>query len=285
MQEDGERGRIEPRRREGRRGRHSGVATQMHTADGQARAQEKHQRSEAFGTAVFLTLSGGFQDACTYCGRGKVFANAQTGNIVLLASHLCAGEWSAAARYLPPLAAFAAGVYFAEHIRARFHRMEKFHWRQLVLALEILLLFCVGFLPQSANAAANALVSFVCAMQVQTFRKVNGSAYASTMCIGNLRSGMQEVYAWRHTHQPQALHSAARYFGVIGLFAAGAAAGSLLTARLGSRAVWCCCALLCISLRRMFVKEDAAVGLRFFRRRAAERRCSGRCSSSGGTLF
>ena len=33
------------------------------------------------------------------------------------------------------------------------------------------------------------MVSFSCAMQVQAFRKVNGFAYASTMCIGNLRSG------------------------------------------------------------------------------------------------
>ena len=37
--------------------------------------------------------------------------------------------------------------------------------------------------------AATVLVSFACAMQVQTFRKVNGYSYASTMCIGNLRSG------------------------------------------------------------------------------------------------
>ena len=47
----------------------------------------------------------------------------------------------------------------------------------------------MGFLPQEANTFANAVVSFVCAMQVQTFRKVRGHAYASTMCIGNMRSG------------------------------------------------------------------------------------------------
>ena len=39
--------------------------------------------SEAFCTAMFLSLSGGLQDVYTYLYRGKVFANAQTGNIVL----------------------------------------------------------------------------------------------------------------------------------------------------------------------------------------------------------
>ena len=36
------------------------------------------QMSEAFRTVMFLSASGGLQDAYTYIGRGKVFANAQT---------------------------------------------------------------------------------------------------------------------------------------------------------------------------------------------------------------
>ena len=46
------------------------------------------QMSESFLTAVFLSLSGGLQDVYTYLFRGKVFANAQTGNIVLLSANL-----------------------------------------------------------------------------------------------------------------------------------------------------------------------------------------------------
>ena len=68
------------------------------------------QMSEAYITAAFLTLSGGFQDAYTYCVRGKVFANAQTGNIVLFGIHLFQEEWGKAARYLIPVCAFTAGI-------------------------------------------------------------------------------------------------------------------------------------------------------------------------------
>ena len=64
------------------------------------------QMSDAYLTALFLTLSGGFQDAYAYCFRGQVFANAQTGNIVLLSAHLLHGSWGNALHYAIPLVAF-----------------------------------------------------------------------------------------------------------------------------------------------------------------------------------
>ena len=51
------------------------------------------QMSDSFRAAVFIILSGGFQDAYTYTCRGEVFANAQTGNIVLLSTALYGREW------------------------------------------------------------------------------------------------------------------------------------------------------------------------------------------------
>ena len=66
-----------------------------------SKKKRRGQMSEAFCTAMFLSLSGGLQDAYTYCCRGKVFANAQTGNIVLMAVHAFAGEWGHVLHYLP----------------------------------------------------------------------------------------------------------------------------------------------------------------------------------------
>ena len=74
------------------------------------------QMSDAFRTALFVILSGGFQDAYTYCCRGGVFANAQTGNIVLLSSSLFAGEWSTAFKYFIPVVSFLIGTAVAEEI-------------------------------------------------------------------------------------------------------------------------------------------------------------------------
>lgn len=214
------------------------------------------QMSEAMPTGIFLTLSGGFQDAYTYYTRGKVFANAQTGNIILLGHNAMNGDFTDAFRYLVPVLAFAGGIYISEVLRGVYREYGKLHWRQIVVALEILLLFVVGFLPQSMNMAANILVSFVCAMQVEAFRKMKGSAYASTMCIGNLRSATEMLYRYRHTKEKGCLEKCLRYYGVILVFGIGAALGSLMTSLFKERTIWISCGFLFVCFCIMFMKED-----------------------------
>ena len=107
--------------------------------------------SESMLTAAFIILSGGLQDAYTYLCRGKVFANAQTGNIVLFSAYLFDGDWTHSRRYLVPVLSFMLGIFVAECIHRHFKHMERVHWRQLILLAEIVLLFLVGFLPQEGN--------------------------------------------------------------------------------------------------------------------------------------
>ena len=206
--------------------------------------QHTHPAAERLFPVALLTLSGGLQDTYTYLRRGRVFANAQTGNIVLLGQSLFDADWNRAARYLLPVLAFALGVAAAEWLRVRLP-----HWQRRVLLWEILLLFLVGFIPHSLDQLANALVSFSCAMQVQAFRQVEGFAFASTMCIGNLRSGMEALCAFLRTGDPQERKKARLYFFVILLFALGAETGSLAVELLDLPAIWLSCALLAVSAR------------------------------------
>lgn len=205
--------------------------------------RQTHPAAERLLPVALLTLSGGLQDSYTYLRRGKVFANAQTGNIVLLGQSLFDGDWSRAARYLLPVVAFALGVAAAEAIRVRRPR-----WQRRVLLWEILLLFLVGFIPHSLDQLANALVSFSCAMQVQAFRKVEGFAFASTMCIGNLRSGMESLCTFLRTGDRRERQKTRLYFLVILLFALGAEMGSLAVELLDLPAIWLSCALLAAGL-------------------------------------
>lgn len=138
----------------------------------------------------------------------------------------------------------------------RFKNCEKIHWRQLILIDEIVLLFAVGFMPQKLDPLANALVSFVCALQVQTFHKVRGHAYASTMCIGNMRSGTEALCAYFRTKDKAILKKALTYFAVILVFAVGAGVGSFVTGRLGEKSIWISCGLLLISFGMMFIREE-----------------------------
>ena len=153
--------------------------------------------SESFLTAAFLSISGGLQDAYTYICRGEVFANAQTGNIVLLSQSLVERKWSTVIHYLIPLGFFAMGIVVAE-----------------------------------------------------------GYAFASTMCIGNIRSGMESLCVYGKTKDKEKLYKAGHYLGIIGMFAVGAAVGGHLILLLHERTIWVSCGLLFVGFLLMFIKEE-----------------------------
>lgn len=215
------------------------------------------QMSEAFICSAFLALSGGFQDAYTYNTRNEVFSNAQTGNVVLMSQNFMTGRWTTGLKYLFPLLAFALGVLIAEQIQNKFKYAKRLHWRQGILGAEIIILFIVGFIPHSCNMIATVLVSFACAMQVQSFRKMNGFSYASTMCIGNLRSGTAALSFYLREHKPEQLRQAMYYFGIIFLFAIGAGIGGNLSENYGIHMIWVSCGLLIISFLLMFLDIEA----------------------------
>ena len=220
-----------------------------------AKLLTEKQMSEAFLNNMFLALSGGLQDAYTYNVRDHVFSNAQTGNVVLMSQHIISGDMRSALRYLVPLVSFVLGVYISEEIHLHFKDARKLHWRQSILLLEIIILTLVGFLPEERNMLATVLVSFACAMQVQSFRKVGGYSYASTMCIGNLRSGTTALTMYFEEHKPEQLRQALYYFGVIFMFAIGAGIGGNLSAWYGIRVIWVSCILLAVSYLLMEIDK------------------------------
>lgn len=198
----------------------------------------ERQPSDSLAAAALLALAGGFLDAYTYLCRGGVFANAQTGNMVLLGIRAAEGQWREATAYLAPIGAFALGVLIAELVK-RLHRSAgRFHWRHTVLLAEILSLAVAALIPVGKwDSAVNVLVSFVCALQVETFRKVRGYPFASTMCTGNLRSGTEALYNGLTQRDQTLLRKAGCYFQIILCFILGAVAGGLLAPRAPQTAV------------------------------------------------
>ena len=213
--------------------------------------KQQYQPSDSLLLGGLLAAAGGGLDAYTYLCRGGVFANAETGNIVLLGLRLSEGDLPGAVLYLLPILAYAAGVVVAEAVRARL-KDSLLHWRQYVVAAEAALLCLVAFLPQSLNTAANATVAFVCAMQVQCFRKIRGNTLATTMCTGNLRSGTELLFRWRQTGDRQQLRRGLEYCAIILFFILGALGGGLLAGRLGDRTALVCAGLLAAAFLCMF---------------------------------
>lgn len=217
----------------------------------------RRQISETLFLGALLAVVGGFLDAYTYLTRGGVFANAQTGNMVLLAINLARGNFHVLIRYLIPIFAFAAGVLVSEAVRARFRAHPSIHWRQIIVAAEVLILLAAAFTPPGTrDNLVNVSVSFVCALQVESFRKIRGSTLATTMCTGNLRSGTDFLFQFLQRRDRELLKTAFRYYSIILFFILGAALGVWFVSLMGEWAVLFCCGLLLIAFFAMFIREN-----------------------------
>ncbi len=216
----------------------------MRTVDlcGQGAKLPAHETFRAAGVLAFV---GGFLDVYTYLLRGGVFANAQTGNMVLLAANLAELNWGRAGYYLIPILAFSAGVFVTNLLKRKFTGASGILFEQVVLLIEAGLLLIIGFLPLTVpDAFINVTISFICSIQVNTFRKVRNVPYASTMCTGNLRSGTEKLYIFFAERDRSALESAVHYFGIIALFIGGAVFGAGVAEIWVTKSIWICCLLL-----------------------------------------
>lgn len=202
---------------------------------------------ERFEIGVFLCIAGGFLDAYTYIVRDGVFANAQTGNIILLAIGLCEGRFFDALKYVVPIAFFAAGVVISEFIvsRQRKNGAKLGNYVTLVF-LEAAVLVASSFVPTHAewNLLANAMVSFVASVQYATFRKIENMPAATSFCTGNLRSATQYLYGAVAEKNREKLFMSLKFWAMIACFALGVAAGYFVSSALGTHAVLCCSAFL-----------------------------------------
>lgn len=211
--------------------------------------------AEALPLAVVLAVAGGFLDAYTYLTRGGVFANAETGNMVLLGVRLLQGEYQRAAAYLIPILAFALGIWVSEAIRTALESRGALRRWQTVLGVEMGVMVLVAFLPKELNMLANCLVAFTSAVQMESFRRVEGNPFVSTMCTGNLRSGTEQLFRRWQTGDRTAGRNAGCYYGVIAAFIAGAALGAPVCAALGLRAVLVCAGLLAVCFVLLTAEE------------------------------
>jgi uncharacterized membrane protein YoaK (UPF0700 family) len=190
---------------------------------------------ETLRVATLLSLAGGFLDAFTWVGHGGVFANAQTGNVVLLGVFAAAAQWRAAAQHIPPIVAFLAGVFVAHRLR-----VQGAHRAALIsLGVEVLLLLVVAALPASfPNLPIVLGIAFVAAVQSSSFPRVEGGSYSSVMTTGNLRRMAEAAFAGLiPPRDPTAPRQARAFAAICATFGLGAGIGAFATVRLDNAAL------------------------------------------------
>lgn len=210
------------------------------------------QVSESIELGIILALSGGFMDAYSYMCRGKVFANAQTGNMLLFGVYLSKGNFFHAFQYLMPIIAFALGIALTDFIRVK--QINRLHWRQILVLVEAFVLFGVSFI--SVDLIANSLISFACGIQVEAFRKIRNNGIATTMCIGNLRSAIQNFFDYCYEHKKNKLDSSIIYSIIIITFIIGAVIGNICVQYFDQQAIIVSSILLLAAFMMMFIDHE-----------------------------
>ena len=80
---------------------------------------------------------------------------------------------------------------------------------------------------------------------------MHGYGYASTMCIGNLRSGTESLSVYIRDRKPESLKKMAHYYGIILTFAIGAGIGGICSIHIGMKAIWGSSVLLILACMMM----------------------------------
>lgn len=198
------------------------------------------QAASQLANSALLAVAGGLLDGFTYVGHGHVFANAMTGNVVLLGINCLSGSLGSGLRHLPPILMFVLGVMIAKLLEMpRMARLLR-HPHLVALLIQIAVLSALAFLPEGTpDMWFTTSIAFAASVQVESFRRVNGRSFNSTYTTGNLRTFAESCFAWLFAGGGDEALSAARDFGVICFaFFAGAAVGGSVTMRFGNRTLW-----------------------------------------------
>jgi len=147
--------------------------------------------------ACVFGMAGGYMDAYAYLAHGHVFANAQTGNVVLFSVFASGGQWAQAVRHLPPIAAFALGVAAAKLLGVR-PQKRAFRATLICQALELVTLAVLAIVEaRLPDACVVPMISFVAALQFTSFRSIGPWSFNSAMITANLREAITGLVLWR----------------------------------------------------------------------------------------
>ncbi len=165
---------------------------------------QKHN-SDSYIIAAILFFIGGYQNTYTYLNCGKIFANLQTGNMVLMSINFAQGNYTLALRYLVPLSCFVLGCIVGTIFNIKFKKKIRMHWRSPLLLIEMICVIVVGFIPDEYDLISAAIITFNSALSLEAFRTVEKRPLPTTMMIGNMRKCVDHLTRYVILHKKEDL--------------------------------------------------------------------------------
>lgn len=212
---------------------------------------------ETIYVASMLSIVGGYVDAYTYITRDGVFAYAQTGNIIFFAMNLAGAKFYDAINCLFPIFSFICGIWFAQFIKKITNGKHIMEWGYIILLINTIILFMVGLFSENfPNAIIVSSISFISAVQMTTFNKVEGLSYVTNMCTGNLKSASEHIFNFLFSKDKKGMKNGMKYLTILLFFTLGAYLGALFTNRFGSKSIWIASGILIFVDSFMFFEKN-----------------------------
>lgn len=190
----------------------------------------------------FLIVVAGFFGAYTFLLRGNVFCNAQTGNVVLMGIALGSQKWTEALYYLIPISAYLMGAFVSELVPNPLKRHLPIRWDTLLIAIEMLAVLCLGFVPENAPVQISQVtINFIASMQYNTFRQAEGFPMATTFATNHIRQiGNCLAKEIEHRHSSDKSHRVKliRHLEMLIFFFIGVVIGTVLCHLFLGKAIW-----------------------------------------------
>ena len=185
-----------------------------------------------------MTVIGGFFDAYTYVNCGGIFANAQTGNLIFVGVDLIEGKLSDVWHYLVPILSFILGVLVSKFIETKYKELSIFKHIYMLLLTQIIALVVISLKHEFFGVDIRPIViSFICAIQFDGFRKVNNLVFASVFCTGNLRSMSEHLYKYIVLKKKESKTPLYIYSSVIAVFLSGVILGAAMSKYFSHKAI------------------------------------------------
>ena len=205
------------------------------------RAEEENVFLECEKPWVYwlLIFTAGWFGAYTFLVRGGVFCNAQTANVVLLAMALGGREWARAAYLLLPISAYFAGAFFSEYLGKSVKRFHFLRWDTILIGIEILVVIVLGLLPAGVpDQICQISLNFICSMQFNTFRQVEGIPAATTFVTNHIRQVGSNFAKFLRHRDSASKEKVLTHGSLILFFALGAVVGAVCARFLGYYSIW-----------------------------------------------
>jgi uncharacterized membrane protein YoaK (UPF0700 family) len=208
-----------------------------------------HVARLSLATGSVLMLATGFVDAYTFLQHGHVFAQAMTGNLVLIAIGAFDPGIVAFWRPLVSYVTFVLGVVAVwAWSRGQAPRRRLPGPQLATLGLQVVVLAVVGFLTGGAlSVVITACISFASGMQIAAFRDVGRASFTTTVMTTNSMKTVNAALTAVTSADPEGRVVARAYGMALAGFVAGAFLGAFLSTRLGDRAAWIDAALFAVA--------------------------------------